>query len=200
MNGVHEAEDKMLLILDLDETLIHASFKALSRSADFQLFGYHVYKRPYLETFILSCSQYFKLAVWSSASDDYVEEMVKRIIPSAIQLEFVWGRSRCTYCFDASSFESADYADYFRHYNYVKVLKKVKRRGYALERVLIVDDTPAKSRRNYGNVIYPKEYLGDVEDNELLLLLDYLIQLKDVKDVRIIEKRGWRDKATPGSV
>jgi RNA polymerase II subunit A small phosphatase-like protein len=184
-------KEKILLILDLDETLIHATEKELSYPADFQVFGYYVYKRPYLEEFMLGCNQHFKLAVWSSASDDYVEEIVKQIMPTEIKLEFVWGRSRCTYCFDALTFESAQYADYYSHYNYVKVLKKVKKRGYALERVLIVDDTPSKAKYNYGNVIYPSEYLGEEEDNELQLLLNYLITLKDIENVRTIEKRNW---------
>jgi len=35
-----------LLILDLDETLVHASERELERSADFRLVGYHVYLRP----------------------------------------------------------------------------------------------------------------------------------------------------------
>lgn len=41
-----------LLILDLDETLIHATEQP-EREADFQIFHYHVYKRPYLEEFFL---------------------------------------------------------------------------------------------------------------------------------------------------
>jgi hypothetical protein len=43
--------EKILLILDLDETLIHASEEQLDREADFRVFGYHVYIRPHLEPF-----------------------------------------------------------------------------------------------------------------------------------------------------
>jgi RNA polymerase II subunit A small phosphatase-like protein len=56
-----------------------------------------------------------------------------------------------------------------------------------------VDDTPGKCRRNYGNAIYPKEYLGNAEDDELPQLLEYLLQLKDAGNVRTIEKRNWRN-------
>jgi RNA polymerase II subunit A small phosphatase-like protein len=120
-------DNRTLLILDLDETLVHASPKALDRPSDFQLFNYHVYKRPYLENFLLGCKPHFRLAVWSSASDDYVEEMVKRIIPPEIKLEFVWGRKRCTYGFHPSAYDADVYVDYYNHYQYVKVLKKVKK-------------------------------------------------------------------------
>jgi carboxy-terminal domain RNA polymerase II polypeptide A small phosphatase len=185
--------DQILLILDLDETLIYSSTKELSREADFHLFQYYIYKRPYLTEFLDECAQHFKLAIWSSASDDDVEAVIKQIIPPAIKLEFVWGRNRCTYCLDAFSFEDAGYSDFQSHYFFIKVLKKVKKRGFKLEKVLIIDDTPSKAKRNYGNVIYPQEYMGEADDNELKLLLAYLLQLKDVDNVRAIEKRNWRN-------
>jgi carboxy-terminal domain RNA polymerase II polypeptide A small phosphatase len=94
--------------------------------------------------------------------------------------------------------DSGHYTDYYAaHYHYLKILKKVRKKGYALERVLIVDDTPSKARRNYGNAIYPKEYLGEPEDCELTLLLDYLIKIKDVPNVRAIEKRTWKSIVSP---
>ncbi len=196
MTGKRKApDDKILLILDLDETLIYATENPLSRPPDFQVLGYYVYKRPYLEEFIRGCNQHFTLAIWSSASDDYVEAIVKQIIPSNIALAFVWGRSRCTFCATTHVFNLDHYVDYFNHYNYIKVLKKVTKRGYSLERVLIVDDTPSKAKRNYGNVIYPTEYNGELTDQELPLLLTYLHSLKNIPNVRILEKRNWKAKA-----
>ncbi|TGD79789.1 HAD family hydrolase [Hymenobacter wooponensis] len=188
-----DKKDKLLLILDLDETLIHASSTELDRPADFRLFDYHIYKRPHLKEFLTSCSRHFRLAIWSSASDDYVAEVTKQIVPASIPLDFVWGRSRCTYCFHNAAFEESGHTNYHSHYDYVKVLKKLRRHGYDLNKVLIVDDTPAKSKRNFGNAIYPKEYKGQSYDSELALLSDYLIQLKDAENVRSIEKRGWRN-------
>lgn len=63
---------KILLILDLDETLIHATSHKIRDDFDFQVFHYFVYKRPFLDEFIATCVEHFELAVWSSASDDYV--------------------------------------------------------------------------------------------------------------------------------
>mmetsp|Transcript_25400 Transcript_25400/g.61179 ORF Transcript_25400/g.61179 Transcript_25400/m.61179 type:complete len:241 (+) Transcript_25400:103-825(+) len=56
------------------------------------------------------------------------------------QLDFVWTAERVTRRYDPFL---------YTHYD-VKDLRKVKRRGYALERVLIVDDTKRKAERNYG--------------------------------------------------
>ena len=72
----YNMDPKILLILDLDETLIHATATKLSDDYAFQFFHYYVYKRPGLEAFLRSCAANFQLAVWSSASDDYVQQVV----------------------------------------------------------------------------------------------------------------------------
>ena len=186
--------DKPLLILDLDETLIYATRQPLRRQADFRLAAYHVYRRPHLSAFLEAVHEVYLLAVWSSASDSYVAEMVQRIVPSEIPLEFAWGRSRCVQKTNYDLEEQGQDGRYLDagHYHFVKPLKKVKRLGYSLERTLIVDDTPHKSRLNYGNAIYPEPYYGDVQDEELPLLATYLMKLANCRNVRRIEKRGWR--------
>lgn len=182
-----------LLILDLDETLIHASATKVREEADFQVFHYFVYKRPGLADFLTTCAQHFKLAIWSSASDDYVQAVVQQILPPGVTLEFLWGRSRCT-PFTTPQIDEYGYynLDGTSSYEYAKRLKKVRRRGFLLTQMLIVDDTPAKVQHNYGNAIYIKPYLGSVEDEELSYLGAYLLTLKNVENVRTIEKRHWR--------
>lgn len=182
----------ILLILDLDETLIHARRQPLERDADFMLFHYHVYRRPGLENFLRRVAEHFTLAVWSSSSDDYMAAVVKEIFPPDIPLAFAWGRSRCTYIFDPNYIDEVHPNDYAQHYLYAKKLNKLRRRGYRLERVLIVDDTPAKCRHNFGNAIYVNEFTGAMDDRELELLLPYLLSLRDQPNMRAIEKRGWK--------
>ncbi len=181
---------KILLILDLDETLIFATTEPLTRKEDFKVGDYFVYKRPYLAAFLQTIHKHFTLAVWSSASDDYVTSIVEQITPPDVSFTFIWGRSRCTYKRNhlASSYLHDDYQEYY----YTKPLKKVKKKGYSLEKILIVDDSPYKVVQNYGNAIYPKEYRGDLRDEELKYLATYLETLKDCKNVRTVEKRGWR--------
>jgi RNA polymerase II subunit A small phosphatase-like protein len=183
---------RKLLVLDLDETLIHARSERLDQEEAFRVFGYYVYVRPHVERFLIDCATHFRLAVWSSASDGYVEEIVRRVFPPEIPLEFVWGRSRCTLSFDYKRFAVDGHVDAFSHYHHVKKLHKLKRKGYRLEHVLIVDDSPEKCIHNYGNAIYVREYGGEQYDEELLHLRDYLVTLKDAVNVRTIEKRTWR--------
>jgi RNA polymerase II subunit A small phosphatase-like protein len=188
---------EILLILDLDETLIHASTEIIRDDFDFQVSRYFIYKRPGLDAFLRFCAQHFKLAIWSSASDDYVNAVVKQIFPSDVSLEFVWARSRCTPFllpqYDAQGFYNLDFAS---KYEFAKRLKKVARRGFNLQKILLVDDTPEKVLHNYGNAIYAKPYHGGTNDSELTALASYLLSLKDVENVRTIEKRYWRQPAT----
>jgi len=176
-----EKSDK-LLILDLDETLIHATEKELGFSADFQFDKYYVHKRPHLDKFLADISKHFAIGIWSSADDIYVKEIVEKIKPGNVDFEIIWGRSRCSL--------KRDYT--FDSYYFEKRLDKLKKRGFRLEQIIIVDDTPEKSRNNYGNAIYIKEFSGDKTDEELKHLYNYLLNLKTVDNIRAIEKRGWR--------
>jgi RNA polymerase II subunit A small phosphatase-like protein len=188
---------KILLILDLDETLIHATATRIRDHFDFQVYDYYVYQRPGLAEFLARCAAHFTLAVWSSASDDYVQAIVRQIFAAQRPPAFVWGRSRCTPFrltgLDEQGFYSLDYTHEYA-YEFAKRLKKVTRRGFDLKRMLIVDDTPEKVSQNYGNAIYVRPYLGERDDTELASLADYLHTLRDVPNVRTIEKRGWRQR------
>src|SRR5262245_22093175 len=92
---MNDKSDK-LLILDLDETLIHATEKRLDIVADFQFEKYYVHKRPFLKEFLTDISKHFTIGIWSSADDRYVEEIVKTIKPEVVEFEIIWGRSRCS--------------------------------------------------------------------------------------------------------
>ena len=173
-----------LLILDLDETLIHATEKPLIRKANFQTDFYYVYKRPFIEEFLQFCHHNFKVGVWTTAGEYFARDVVSHLFDDNCALEFVWSYNRCTRVFDS------EFLDYY----YVKDLKKLKRRGYSLSEMMMVDDTPRKLERNYGNLIRITEWFGDSEDRELLLLIEYLTELKDVENIRQIEKRGWRNR------
>ncbi|MES2793833.1 MAG: HAD family hydrolase [Planctomycetota bacterium] len=173
---------KPLLILDLDETLIFATSKPLPSQCDFTVGPYHVYKRPFVDHFLSTVQPVFDLAIWSSASADYVATIVDSIVPTDIRLAFQWSRSRCTQRYQPELQESY----------WVKDLKKVQRLGYDLRRVLVVDDSSEKVERNYGNAIYVKPFEGDSTDQELRRLGTYLVGLANRTNFRTVEKRNWR--------
>jgi len=175
---------RALLILDLDECLIYGSEFELHREADFCVGPYHVYRRPGLSEFVTGVASVFDLAVWSSATGDYVGEIATQICPDDFEWEFVWARDRCTPRMHGETLETV----------YIKDLKKVKRLGYSLDRILFIDDTPDKMARNYGNAIYVTPFEGDDEDNELEQLFEYLHSIQNEQNFRKVEKRGWRSR------
>jgi len=173
-------KDQILLILDLDETLIFASKERLSMDPDLVLPPHFIYKRPYHDTFIRSVAGWFELAVWTSSTPNYAHPIINAFFPAGF-FSFIWTRERCTPRIDKETNERF----------WIKDLKKVKRRGYDLSRILIVDDYPQTASRNYGNYIPIRAYRGQKDENDLQLLADYLMSFTDVEDVRPIEKRFW---------
>ena len=173
-----------LLILDIDETLIHSSEKQLDRIPDFKLDEYFVYIRPGLEEFILSCSKLFNLAIWTASSSEYAREVIKNIFPDDLQLEFVFTGERCLLKRNLD----LDVIEIF------KPLKKVKRKGFSFDNILIVDDIPETFKYNYGSAILVKKYQGEDNDTELFLLLKYLEMISSEANLRTIDKRHWKYK------
>jgi len=80
---------------------------------------------------------------------------------------------------------------------FVKDLKKVKRLGFNLDQVIIVEDTQAEGRTELrANAIYVRSFCGDVGDDELRRLATYLDRIKTSINVRGVEKRDWRLQVT----
>jgi RNA polymerase II subunit A small phosphatase-like protein len=168
-----------LIVLDLDETLIHATLEPLSRAWDFRCEPYFVYRRPGLSDFLAKLRTDFEVGVWTSSTEDYASCIVRQIFPDGYPLAFVWSRERCTLRFDPE----------LQDKYWMKNVQKLKRRGYSLQRVVCIDDTYRKYHRSYGNVVLVPEYTGEPEDQTLQRLLDYLLTLREVPDVRRVDKR-----------
>ncbi|MDX8392401.1 MAG: HAD family hydrolase [Mariprofundaceae bacterium] len=173
-----------LLILDLDETLFHATKTPLSIAHDFMVEDYFVYKRPHVDAFIDFCRQHFSLAVWTSSSDDYAAAIVKELFGNRDNLAFLWHRQQCITRFAPETGE----------YLFIKDLKKLKRKGFSLDHVIALDDSPEKLQRNYGNLLRISPFFDDKSDDELQRIMPFLLTLKDAPNIRNIEKRNWRRK------
>lgn len=71
--------DKKLLLLDLDETLIHARHNRLEHEECFQLFNLFIYKRPNLDWFLCEMLDTFKVGVWTASGEVYAEAVVQQL-------------------------------------------------------------------------------------------------------------------------
>ncbi len=174
--------DKQLLILDLDETLVYASEQPLDREPHFHLGGYFVYRRPFLSEFLAAVLEWFQVAVWSSAGSHYIHGIVQQIFPDPGRLRFVWSRERCTRRFDPERWD---------HY-WVKNLRKVKRIGFPLERMLMIDDSAEALQMHYGNHLRLRPFFGEKDDEQLRRVLPFLHAFWQVENLRTVEKRCWR--------
>ncbi|MBS1797294.1 MAG: HAD family hydrolase [Acidobacteria bacterium] len=175
---------RKLLILDLDETLIHAAEEPLGGEPDFMIGPYFVYRRPFLDEFLEFCFENFEVAVWTSSTLVYAIRITANIFPAHRRPAFLWARERCTICFDPD----------LREQYFEKKMWKIRRRGYDLKAVVVVDDSPEKWRTAYGNLVRVEPFLGDREDDELKHLAVYLERLKALDNIRKFEKRNWRNR------
>lgn len=184
-NPIVDPVPKKLLVLDLDETLVHATESRLERAEDFRVGPYFVYRRPHLAMFIDAVAREFDLGVWTASGENYAAQVIDRVFPAGI-LRFVWSSRRCTTARDWTT----------GHYTTVKNLRKLKKQGYRLEQIIAIDDTPSKYGRSYGNLVVVREFVGSPDDSELLHLARYLRSLASAPNVRTIEKRNWRSEVT----
>lgn len=176
---------KKLLILDLDETLIHARHDG-GVDGDWCLAEYSIICRPHLWEFLRCVAGVYDLAIWSAASDMYVERIISHIQRRFhIDFVFVWARSRCSYIHHWGIYDSV-------HQSRKNIRKVVRAFGYAIEDILIVDDDPEKLVDNYGNAIYIQKFEGDAWDDHLPALAQYLINIRNTPNFRMLEKRFWR--------
>lgn len=178
------------MVFDLDETLVHATEKTGSRdtqqlASGFDLPPYFVFVRPYVEDVLRAAAQRAQIGIWTSSGEQYAQAILDRIVPADVELSFVWTRSRCTLQREPES--QADL--------WLKDLKKLRRRGWRLERVLMVDDSPEKLHRQRGNLLRMHPFEGAADDIQLWLLARVLPELLDNENLRQVDKRGWAGAA-----
>lgn len=164
---------KHLLVLDLDETLIYSTTNKLANKEAFQYEHYFVYTRPYLDWFLKEISNHFRIGIWSAANELYVSSIVEQILPKNIKLEIMLGRTSCLRKLNSET----------HTYSYNKNITYLVKLNLKLEQIIIVDDNPDNAIINRGNIIVIKPFIGDLDDQELKFLYDYLLTIRYTKDV-----------------
>lgn len=181
---------KILLVFDLDETLVYATDKELDTSPDFELPLYKIYKRPGLDGLMSMVFANFRVGFWSSASNNYVKNVVKNLIDSSFTPAFVWGRSRCTFELDKTKNRPRN-----SNYNYIKKLSKVaKLFQFPQNQILIMDDSPHKSKYNTENAVLIEEWKGNMDDRELFYLENFLQSVIGFDNIEQIQLNDWKSK------
>ncbi len=169
------------LILDVDETLIHS----FTNKQDAMAHGgydmitsdrqYFVQFRPGLHDFLEYALANYNVAIYSVATEDYVEDILSYLIDMS-QLSVVWTREHCT------KHEIPMYGLFqsSHQYTYKKPLSKlVKATGWNIEECVMIDDSVATTGtvNNYRILIHPFE--GGRDDTHLSMIQSFLDFHKD---------------------
>jgi len=182
-NRYFASQKKKILVLDLDETLVHSTTKEVSKydmCIHVALNGvsctFYVIKRPNVEKFLQEVSKWYEVVVFTASLKDYADPVVDQLDPKGVVKK--------RYFRDSCKLNKEGY--------YVKNLSVV---NPDLSRVIIVDNSPVAYSMNKENAIAISDWVGDNSgDQALQKLLPFLKNLKDVEDVRTIlkeEKTRW---------
>ncbi|CCE80355.1 Piso0_003471 [Millerozyma farinosa CBS 7064] len=167
--------NKKCLVLDLDETLVHSSFKYL-RSADFvipveidnQIHHVYVIKRPGVDEFLEKVGKWFEVVVFTASVSKYGDPLLNKLdIHKSVHHRLF--RDSC--------------------YNYQgNFIKNLSQLGRPLSDSIIIDNSPASYIFHPQHSIPISSWFSDTHDNELLDLLPFLedVSKPNVDDVGLI--------------
>lgn len=156
---------KPLLVLDLDETLVHSSFKPvtipdliLPVEIKGNLYQVYVKKRPHVEDFLKSVAEWWEVAIFTASVPEYADPLLDELDPDNTLVQHRLFRQHCTYTNGL----------------YVKDLSRLNR---PLDRVVIIDNSPTAYLFHPRNALPVTSWFDDVTDTELLDLLPALEEL-----------------------
>ncbi|EDV27007.1 uncharacterized protein TRIADDRAFT_15923, partial [Trichoplax adhaerens] len=164
------ANKKKCVIIDLDETLVHSSFKPV-KNADYIVpveidnivHTVYVLKRPHIDKFLERMGQLFECVLFTASVSKYAEPVSKLLDK--------WN------VFDNKLYrESCVYNRGF----YVKDLSKL---GRDLKSTVILDNSPTSYAFHPENAVPIRSWFDDPADNELLDLIPFFEGLAQADDV-----------------
>jgi len=177
---VHRASRPLIigqcLVLDLDETLVHSSFKPIP-NADFvisiELEGVihrvYVRKRPGVDHFMRVVGEKFEVVIFTASLSKYADPLLDILDRNRVVKARLF-REACV-----------------QHYgNYVKDLSHLGRR---MQDILIVDNSPFSYMFQPDNAIAISSWFNDKADRQLYELLPFLDSLMHVDDVAHVLQR-----------
>lgn len=172
-------DDKPCLVLDLDETLVHSSFRSVA-GADFVIpvkiedVVHYVYvaKRPSVDLFLTQLAQYYEIVIYTASLNKYADPLLDLLDPKGVISHRLFRESCVQY-----------------GGNYIKDLSVIDRN---LKRCIIIDNSPSSYIFQPENAIGCTSFIDDKNDRELDHIRNFLIALKDVPDVRM-QVTKWKE-------
>ncbi|XP_058561667.1 CTD nuclear envelope phosphatase 1 isoform X1 [Neofelis nebulosa] len=183
---------RKILVLDLDETLIHSHHDGVLRPTvrpgtppDFILkvvidkhpVRFFVHKRPHVDFFLEVVSQWYELVVFTASMEIYGSAVADKLDNSRSILKRRYYRQRGP-ALQHCTLELG---------SYIKDLSVVHS---DLSSIVILDNSPGAYRSHPDNAIPIKSWFSDPSDTALLNLLPMLDALRFTADVRSVLSRN----------
>lgn len=174
---LNNKELKKTLILDLDETLIHADIDNIYPECDFQIeielnqikALIKIILRPYLYDLLEYASEFFNIIIFTAGTKDYADKIIDYIDPNK---KYIKHRLYRDSCFEFHNF-------------YIKDLNLINE--IDLKQVIIVDNCIFSFMKNLRNGILVTSFYNNKSDDELrslcIYLKDFLLNADDFREV-----------------
>ena len=161
---------KPCLVLDLDETLVHSSFKPVLNpdyivpvEIDGKMTDVHVLKRPWVDLFMREVAKDWEIVLFTASLPKYADPVLD-LLDATKTISWRLFRRHC-YAFQG---------------NYVKDLTCL---GRDLKKTVIVDNSPYSYAFHPQNAFPITSFIDNPNDNELLNAIPYLRELAHSEDV-----------------
>lgn len=164
-------QGKKCLVLDLDETLVHSSFRPTVKpdyiipvEIEGTVHNVYVAKRPGVDEFLRILAQHYEIVIYTASLSKYADPLLDKLdIHNTIRYRLF--REHCV-----------------RHEgSYVKDLSTLDR---DLSQTIIIDNSAMSYVFHPQNAIGCTSFIDDVNDRELISIQNFLLQTKDENDVR----------------
>ncbi|KAF8967818.1 NLI interacting factor [Flammula alnicola] len=159
------------LVLDLDETLVHSSFKAVQQAdfvvpveIEYHWHHFHVLKRPGVDNFLKQMGEIYEVVVFTASLSKYADPVLDKLDIHSVVAHRLFRES----CYNHKG-------------NYVKDLSQL---GRPIADTIILDNSPASYIFHPNNAVPVSSWFNDPHDAELTDLIPFLADLTSVPDVR----------------
>ncbi|KAF5320784.1 hypothetical protein D9619_001428 [Psilocybe cf. subviscida] len=159
------------LVLDLDETLVHSSFKSIAQAdyvvpveIEYHWHNVYVIKRPGVDNFLKEMGKIYEVVVFTASLSKYADPVLDKLDIHQVVSHRLF-RESC----------------YNHRGNYVKDLSQL---GRPIADTIILDNSPASYIFHPNNAVPVSSWFNDPHDTELTDLIPFLADLATVDDVR----------------
>lgn len=180
------------LVLDLDETLVHSSFKILNQ-ADFtipveiegQYHNVYVIKRPGVDAFMKRVGELYEVVVFTASVSKYGDPLLDQLDIHHVVHHRLFRES----CYNhQGNYVKASYAILFDRFFWLTFCQDLSQVGRDLRETIIIDNSPTSYIFHPQHAVPISSWFSDAHDNELLDLIPVLEDLagSQVRDVSLV--------------